>query len=424
MSAVDVTEIARDSVSALSAIGPVALVVTGVALAVVVASPRRRSAWMLGRRGLHGPRPSPRRQLLMGLAIPLIAVTATSVALAFERELREGPNRVLYRVVEDRGGELSWLMQADTRHFMNDSRLPAAAVADVRRSPAAALFWSQLSDVTPRSGRPITALIIARSAPGGAAAAPVQVDPPTARCSVSSGACRLAADEAVTDDDVAPVGSAVTLRGRRLRVVAHTAQAVSLLNRAVVFVHPAAFDHSAGSREQPFAAVAAGANGRAGLDAIRTRQAMRQGLEVRSTAQIADANRRFWAGNGTPLLLILIVIVMVFGGVAFYASRKALHEQARAEIATLLAVGVPPHVLATAELVRTALSACVAGLLGGPLAIAIVALANSQILGFHAAVQLTMVAASAGLMVIAGVGALVGTGLRLRRTNLAEAMAA
>jgi hypothetical protein len=35
-----------------------------------------------------------------------------------------------------------------------------------------------------------------------------------------------------------------------------------------------------------------------------------------------------------------------------------------------------------------------------------------------------MVAASAGLMVVAGVGALVGTGLRLRHANLAEAMAA
>jgi hypothetical protein len=424
MSAVDVTDLARDSVGALSVIGPIALVASGVALAVLVATPWGRSAWMLGRRGLHGSRPSPRRQLLMGLAIPLIAVTATSVALAFERELREGPNRVLYRLVEDRGGDLSWLMQADTRHFMNDSRLPATAVADVRRSPAAALFWSQLSDVTPRSGRPITALIVARSAPGGEATAPVAADPATARCHMSAGLCRLGVGEAVSDDDVAPVGSTVTLRGRRLRVVAHTAKAASLLNRAVVFVHPAAFDRAGGARGDPFAAVAAGASGRAELDAVRGRQPAPEGFEVRSTAQIANANRRFWAGNGTPLLLILIVMVMVFGGVAFYASRKALHEQARAEIATLLAVGVPPHVLATAELVRAALSAGVAGLIGAPLAVAIVAVANSQILGFHAAVDLTMVAASAGLMVIAGIGAIAGTGVRLRRANLAEAMAA
>lgn len=192
----------------------------------------------------------------------------------------------------------------------------------------------------------------------------------------------------------------------------------------VVFVHPAAFDRSDGTRESPFAAIAAGPAGRGQLDAIRSGQPTPDGLEVRSTAEIAEANRRFWAGNGTPLLLILIVMVMVFGGVAFYASRKALHEQARAEIATLLAVGVPPQVLATSELVRTALSAGMAALIGGPLAIAIVAVANAQILGFHAAVQLSMVAASAGLMVIAGIGAIVGTGVRLRRANLAEAMAA
>ena len=424
MSAVDVTELARDSVAVLSATGPVTLLVTCVALAVVVATPRGRSAWMLGRRGLHGRRPTPRRQLLMGLAIPLIAVTATSVSLAFERELREGPNRVLYQLVGNAGDELSWLMQADTHHFMNDSRLPATAVADERPPPGVALFWSQLSDLTPRSGRPITALVIARGAAGGGAAAPAPVDRSTARCRVVAHACAVAVDEAVTDDDVAPVGAIVTLRGRRLRVVAHTATAASLLNRAVVFVHPAAFDRSGGAREPPFAAVAAGARGRATLDGIRARQASPDELEVSDTPQIADANRRFWAGNGTPIMLILIVLVMVFGGVAFYAARKALHEQARAEIATLLAIGVPPHVLATAELVRTALSACVAAVIGGPLALAIVALANSQILGFHAAVQPVMVAASAGLMVLAGIGALAGTAIRLRRANLAEAMAA
>jgi hypothetical protein len=425
--AVDVTEFARDSVSALSATGPIALALTCAALAVVVATPRGRSAWMLGRRGLHGRRPSARRQLLMGLAIPLIAVTSTSVSLGFERELREGPNRVLFQLVGGDGRELSWLMQADTRHFMNDSRLPSMAVARLRRSPATVLYWSQLSDMTPRTGHPITALIIARSGGGRDGvreSAPVPVDAGTARCRVTASTCALTDGEAVTDDDVAPVGATVTLRGRRLRVVAHTAKAASLLNRAVVFVTPAAFDRSDGSREAPFAAVAAGGPGRAALDAVRAGQAAPDELAVSSTAQIADANRRFWAGNGTPIMLILILLVMVFGGVAFYASRKALHEQARAEIATLLAIGVPPRVLGAAELVRTAISACVAALIGGPLAVAIVALADSQILGFHATVELDMVAASAGLMVVAGIGALVGTGLRLRRANLAEAMAA
>ncbi len=424
MSVVDVTELARDSVAALSAIGPVALLVTCVALAVVVATPRGRSAWMLGRRGLHGRRPSARRQLMMGLAIPLIAVTATSVSLAFERELREGPNRVLFQLVGGDGDDLAWLMQADTRHFMNDSRLPASAVDRLRRSPGAALYWSQLSDITPRTGRPITALIIARSAPGGRGSLPASVEPATARCRVTAQACALRSGEAVTDDDVAPVGATVTLRGRRLRIVGHTAKPASLLNRAVVFVTPATFDRAGGTREAPFAAVATGPRGRAALDAVRAGQSPTDALAVSSTAQIADANRRFWAGNGTPLMLILILLVMIFGGVAFYASRKALHEQARAEIATLLAIGVPPRVLGTAELARTALSACVAAIIGGPIAIAIVALANSQILGFHAAVQPLMVAASAGLMVAAGIGALAGTALRLRRANLAEAMAA
>ncbi len=422
--AVDVTELARDSVGILSAAGPIALVATCLALAVVVAGARGRSAWMLGRRGLHGRRPSARRQLLMGLAIPLIAVTSTSVSLGFERELREGPNRVLFQLVGGDGRELSWLMQADTRHFMNDSRLPTAAVAGLRRSPATALYWSQLSDITPRTGNPITALIIARSGFGGSGSAPAPVDAATARCTVMAGTCRLAEGEAVTDDDVAPVGATVTLRGRPLHVVAHTAKAASLLNRAVVFVAPATFDRSDGSREPPFAAVAAGGAGRAALDAVRAGQRTPGELAVSSTAQIADANRRFWAGNGTPIMLILILLVMIFGGVAFYASRKALHEQARAEIATLLAIGVPPRVLGASELVRTAISACVAALIGGPLAVAIVALADSQILGFHATVKPAMVAASAGLMVLAGIGALVGTGLRLRRANLAEAMAA
>ena len=418
------TELARGSVAVLSVAGPVALIATSIVLAGVAVSSRGRSAWMLGRRGLHGRRPSPSRQLLMGLAIPLIAVTATSVALAFERELREGPNRVLYGLVEDDADDLSWLLQTDTRHFMNDSRLPAGAASDAIRDPRTSLLWSQLTDITPTVGLPITSLVMARSAPGSSDAAPTRVDPASARCALSRGTCVLAAGEAIADPDVAAVGATFTLHARRLRVVAHTSRPTSLLNRAVVFVHPAMFDRTGSARDVPFAAVASGAAGRAALRAIRNRQAAPGQLDLRGTTQIADANRRFWAGNGTPILLILIVMVMIFGGVAYYASRKALHEQARAEIATLLAVGVPPQVLAIGELTRTALSAGVAALVGGPIAVAVVALANSQILGFHAVVQPLMVAASAGLMVIAGIGAIVGTAVRLRRVNLAEAMAA
>ena len=261
MSAVDVTELARDSVGALSAIGPVALLATCLALAVVVATPRGRSAWMLGRRGLHGRRPSPRRQLVMGLAIPLIAVTATSVSLAFERELREGPNRVLHQLVGGEGNELSWLMQADTRHFMNDSRLPAKAVAELRRSPATALYWSQLSDLTPRAGRPITALIIARSGPGGRGSVPVAVDPATARCRVAAGACVLACRRGGhrrrrgagrRDGDAA--------RAPRCAIVAHTGEGRRACSTGRwCSSRPAAFDRAGGTREAPFAAVAGGA---------------------------------------------------------------------------------------------------------------------------------------------------------------------
>jgi hypothetical protein len=51
----------------------------------------------------------------------------------------------------------------------------------------------------------------------------VPVDAGTARCRVTASTRALTHGEAVTADDVAPVGATVTLRGRRLRVVAHTA---------------------------------------------------------------------------------------------------------------------------------------------------------------------------------------------------------
>ena len=249
------------------------------------------------------------------------------------------------------------------------------------------------------------------------------VDAATARCRVTANACALADGEAVTDDDVAPVGSTVTLRGRPLRVVAHTAKAASLLNRAVVFVTPAAFDRSDGSREPPFAAVAAGGPGRSALDAARAGERTPDELAVSSTAQIADANRRFWAGNGTPIMLILILLVMVFGGVAFYASREALHEQARAEIATLLAIGVP----ARARRRRARAHGDLGGRrrdhrrAAGGRDRGAGRLADPRLPCHRRARHGGGERRADGR---GGIGALVGTGLRLRRANLAEAMAA
>jgi len=421
VSSIDVTDAARACVGALTTVGPAALVLACVVLAIAGTTAVGRTSLALGLRGLTGRRPSVPRQALAGLAIPLIAVTAATAGLAFERELREGPNRVLYRLIGDARGDPQWLMQADTRHFMNDSRLPASVVTAAATSRRATIFWSQLTDITPRGRRSITALVVSSLGPAGPV--PVSVDGPTARCRISGGRCALEPDQAVTDADVAEIGERILLRGRPVTIVAHTAIPASLLNRAVVFVNPGAFDRAGGPRESPFAIVAAGAGGRTALQAIQRAYRAPGELEIRDTASIASANRRFWAGNGTPIILILIVLVIVFGGVAYYTSRKAASEHAHVALATLLSLGVPPRVLASAELVRGTVSALVAACVGGALAAAIVRLANSQILGFHATVNVAMVAASAGLMVLACCAALVGSWIRLRRTSLAEAMA-
>lgn len=397
--AVDVTQVARSTVDLVKEVGPVVLA-AGLALSVAGLLRRAgRTELRLALRGLVGGRRPWPRQLVLGLAIPMLAVASLSVSLALEHELRNGPNRMVQRLAGPGAAHAQWLLQTGTNHFMNDSRLPAGLATDARRAPATVTVWSQLADVVDGAGHRSTSLVLARAGGTGDRGTPFAVVTATARCVLHDRGCAPGPGQAIVDADLASPGDVLHVRDHTLRVVANFAQPASLLNRAVVAVHDSAFDLPDGTRERPYAIIAPTAASAAALVRRIAGRPDRAAVQLRSTASIQAANATFWAGNGTPILLILILLIVAFGTIAYFTARRAAQEQAKPALATMLALGVMPGVLARAELARTLVSTLVAGAVALPLACAIVDLADSQILGFHAAVSLRMVLASMGMMV-------------------------
>lgn len=420
--AIDVTELARSSVDLIKDVGPAALALALVATLPGLLGRSGRTELRLALRGLVGGRRPRPRQLALGLAIPLLAVSSLSITFALEQELRNGPNRMVGTVAGPGAQDASWLLQKGTNHFMNDSRLPGRLAVGARLTPGSVTLWSELTDVVEADGDRSTSLLIARARGAGDRGVPFAVDEETARCAAPGARCTLGEGEAIVDEDLARPGGLLQVRGQTLRVVGNFADPASLLNRAVVAVHASAFDRPGGSRERPYAVIAPNELSGSMLARQVAGHTERDAVQVRSSASIRAANATFWAGNGTPLMLILVLIIMAFGSIAYFAARRGAQEQAKPALATLLALGVAPGVLARAELARALLSTLIAGVVALPIAHVVVELANSQILGFHAEVTLTMVLASMGLMVVVAATTALLLYTRVRALDVPRAM--
>lgn len=399
MPSIDVTALARHIINVIEFAGPPLFGLTTLYMALLPLRQSGRQALLLAHRGLTGGRRHWWRRVVAGLAIPLLTVTSISVSLAVEREIRNGPNRMLGEIIDSAGPDAKWLLQTGTDHFMDTSRLPRSAAGWASRLPGTETIWEQLSAVTARSGSATTSLILARSVAPGMPTPSYAVQPVGAQCRPRDGRCSPQSGQAIVDSDVAPVGARLMLRGRPLTVVAHFKAPASLLNRAVIVVSPSSF-MADGVMAPPFAVVAGSPRAIRVLDALAHRS--RGALEVRTTHAIESANERFWAGNGTPISMILILLIVAFATVAYFASRRADQEQARASLATLLAVGVKPRVVMQTEIVRAWINSLVAGTVGVPIGIMIVDLADSQILGFHAGVNAVMALSAMSLSILVG----------------------
>lgn len=240
----------------------------------------------------------------------------------------------------------------------------------------------------------------------------------------AAGRCALREGQVVADGDLYPVGTRLTVREHKLLVVANTTEPYSLINRAVLFTSNEAFRKADGELEAPYALLVGGPDAQQRAERLVAAAGVRTQTEVVSPARLRSENSRFWAGNGTPLLLVVIALSSSFCGVALYAARRALQEREQVILGTLQALGLRPDQVSLVDLLRALLATGVAAVAAWPVAAVIVSFTNAGMLGFHAPVTVSMPVAAAGLIVLANV---VGTGvlwLRISRRSVTESLAA
>lgn len=429
----DITAAARAVLHAVRVAGPSVAVLGLVLVVAAMATRPGRARLKLALVGLSGEaRRRSSTLFLTALVVPSIAVTVLAVSLALEAEVREGPNRMVDRLVAGVGepADLTWVMQSGTEHFMNDSRIRDSAEAAFSASSSTGVlaYWSQLAEIEFADGGRQASLVLApaqgESAQGeGVSPLAPEVDPTTSRCDLENGRCHLEPDDVVADADVGSIGEVVTIRGRELRIVAHPRDPMSLLNRAVVFTSPDLFRTPSATTpdSDAYGFIVAGPDSRMRAEEFLETTAL-DDVQLITTEEVEEANSEFWAGNGTTLVLLVIAMTTLFCGASLYNARRASQEQARVSIATLRAIGLTPARSVSVDLTRTLLITIGATAIAAPCAIGVIALTNAGILGFHAMVTPTMVVAGAGILVAAD---LIGSGvlwLRLSRASIVEAI--
>lgn len=418
----DITSLSLALIGAVRTLGPTVAALGFGFLVLQSASVRGRARLMLGFRGLSGRRVSPARRAVAGTLVPLLGIVALTVSLSLEQEVRLGPNRMIEQLQGDTdGASASWILQRGSGHFMNDSRLSQALAGAVGTDPRVLPLYEQLAFVEPERQPADTALVLGL-APSAAALSPL-VDTSTARCRVQEGRCALDRSQVVVDPTQYRIGTRMVIRGHEVTVAAHTRKPYGLINRVVVFADPSVLAVN-GQPAPLYALVVIGPDSRARAQTLLAEAGAEGEAEVLSSDQVTTENARFWAGNGTPLVLLMITLSGIFCGVALYAARRALQERERVISATLRALGLRPGQAAQVDLLRALIATALAGLAAWPIAAAIIAFTNQGMIGFHASVTPTMVAAAVGLIVGSSVLGTVVLWARMRTASIVTALSA
>lgn len=419
----NITDLARGVVTGIRVGGPVVLALSLLLLVVQAVSTGGRARFHLAWRSLSGGRRSWVRSLTAGALIPTLGVTALSVSISLEREVRQGPNRMVQQLTAAAPAPVFWVLQAGTDHFMDESLLPARLTSRALAEPGMAVLWEQLERVSGRREPSDTALVL--GLPTGEMAGPMspRVDPAGARCQLVAGRCLLLPGQIITDASAYRIGAVLRLRNKNFTVVAHAASDYSLINRTVIFAGLDAFQASPGHTMPSYAVVVAGRGAQQRAARLAYDSGVAGQVQVLSSPTLLANNATFWAGNGTPLIMLMIVLTAAFCGVALYGGRRSLQHRERVAIGTLRALGVSASAACQIDLLRTLKATAVSGVIAWPAAIVIIAVTDSGMIGFHAFITPLMVLAAAGVIVAAeslSTGLLL---LRLRRVSVTEAIA-
>ncbi len=411
MESLDVPSLVQAAINALTLIGaPVAAICVLLLLRPLFLGSAGRTRLALARRGLSDDQHSGRSGFRL-LLLPLVGLTALTVSFAIEQEVREGPTRSIDAFSGDE--ETSWILQTGTRHLMNDSRLPQTEVSglleDLDAAGIAAVPFNATLAAIKTDRRALTGFVFAASPEAGLSPIPQ----PNHQCASADGDPCVLPDEAsviVDADNGIAVGDRLEIRGQDFTVVAHTAEPRSLINRLVVFVSPEGF-----ARIEPlptYYGVLADTTDTAAAAAV-ARSGLSDHAEVLTTGAVRSANEDFWAGNGTPLLLLLIGMISAFAGVASYLGQRAEQEHNRTALGTLWALGLTRNQMVEVQLLRSLLAVAAATPLAWVVTVGLLQLLNRSIVGFSADPGVNHLIAGAALLCIGSLAAAIG----LRRGN-------
>ncbi len=409
-------------------IGPVAVVASSLLLLRLglLAGPPGRTRVRLAFRGLR-TRQSRLPWLLTDVLTPLVGVIALASAFAIEQEVRQGPGRAIDQLVVDTDPARTWwLLQDGSDHFMNNSTLPTGTAEAVTALATTAdgvdwayPFWAVLVQVD-LARSPLTALVF--GAGDNETVSPLSPRVSSdANCRVVNERCALDDDQIIVDaNNGMRIGDLVEIRGSAFTVAGISQSPRGMLNRPVLFVNHAGFERIEGSGIEPFGAVLGGDAGPV-ADLVK-HVADPEFVDLVATASLRSANERFWTGNGTPLLLLLVLLICAFAGAAMFAARQTEHERNRAIVGTLRAIGLNRWSAIELDLAQSALTVLKVTVPAWLIASALIVGANRAILGFTADLTLNHVIGATGLLVLVAQTSAAVLAFRERRIELIELM--
>lgn len=349
-----------------------------------------------------------KKAVVAGSLLPALGIGALSTALMIEDGIHEGANRNINSIEESIASEsnnesVTWFLQDGTGHFMNDSVITSEQFEAIQEhisngdlgadAPVLAPFRRDLVTLpTPYSDNQASMIISVDSSGPGAALLP-DVQKESALCELVDDTCALEKDEIIVDEGEGfVVGDQVSIRGDEYTVVAHPETPQSLVNRLIAYSGSKAGEQT--DDHYGFVSVSKSNDSLSAL--INTANSVE--LQALSTDEFLAKNEDFWSHNGTPLLILLIADIAVFGGATFASTKRFEQERNAAAVATLQAIGMTKRQLAEQELARNTIMTAKGVVPGALGAVATTQFINSALPGFEGKVTPGMVFGSTGLI--------------------------
>ncbi len=440
LSRVDLNEMGRNTVDVMTQYSPYMLLAGGAFVGGLALSRNRldQSKLRLANRGLDYNNKNRLQSAFAGTLIPAIGAIALTTSFSIEEEIRTGPNRVISAIEadisdQDDNRDLYWVLQDDTDYFMNTSSISFDDKKEQKNFFAQAENNNELDilpfhlDLTeidmPQNHRHNhqPALVIGAPSEDKTTPSPIYPETETSDCMKAENSCVLESDELIIDtNEGINIGDTITVRGEEYNVAGLAKDSRSLLNRLAVFTSQEGVERFRKSDDNSYYGLAVEAESLEDIEELLQEFGMDDSQEILSTEELLDNNSEFWEGNGTTLMMLLIMNISAFGGISMYERKRAEQEYNRSDIATLRSLGMSVKDIAQIDFARATITTAKASIPVMPVSYVVSEMSNVGIAGFNSEIDSAMVAGAAGTILTAKTAGVALLTKRLRKISPAE----